>query len=76
MEHQFVSSFWDHGGTILRDHSGTMGVSRFRDHAMPKIVLTADIVERARATSRLVELVDTYPKANGLTLRITTSGAK
>jgi hypothetical protein len=43
---------------------------------MPKIVLTADIVERARATSRLVELVDTHPKANGLTLRITTSGAK
>jgi integrase len=43
---------------------------------MPKIVLTADIVDRARPTSRLVELVDMHPKASGLTLRISPSGAK
>lgn len=43
---------------------------------MPRVVLTADIVERARSSSRLIELVDTHPKANGLTLRISPSGVK
>lgn len=43
---------------------------------MPKLKLTAEIVERARPTATLVELLDTDAKARGLALRITPAGVK
>ena len=43
---------------------------------MPKILLNADICERTKPTEKLVELVDTHPKAAGLSLRVTPAGAK
>ena len=43
---------------------------------MPDLKLTAEIVERAKPSGRLVEFLDTNPRARGLALRIMPSGAK
>ena len=41
---------------------------------MPDLKLTAEIVERAKPSGRLVEFLDTNPRARGLALRIMPSG--
>jgi integrase len=43
---------------------------------MPSLKLTAENVERAKPSARLVELLDADSKARGLALRITPSGIK